>query len=224
MGLNSFAPCMSVTVCLLLRMSTSAKMVGTARGPGGPDRTGPPAIGEAATRSRTVFRGVASREEEARLDAVVLHEMLEEFVSERFPALFVGVEVVRFVNDNEVPRLGGEQPVVPAVAVGAQGVQGGDHLRMGVKEVRARGVQFGEISVQPDVEHFPQAFLPLLDEFRGAEHQQPFHDALRQQRPEDEASLNRFAQAHIVGNQPADRPAAQDAVADPELVRQEGDA
>ena len=43
---------------------------------------------------------IGGRESLTEQEMLGLHELLEEFISERLPAFFVSVEVVRLVNDD----------------------------------------------------------------------------------------------------------------------------
>ncbi len=146
--------------------------------------------------------------------------------------LLLGVEPVGLVDHHQIPRLGGEEAGPPVVLLrllpllggeNAEGFQRGDDLVVRPEEVEPGGVQFGRVRGQADVEHGPHPVLPLLDQRRRAEDEQPADLPPRQERPEDQAGLDRLAQPHVVGHQPPRRPALEDPAADPELVREQLD-
>ena len=60
-----------------------------------------------------------------------------------------------------------EHAGVPAVGVLSQGLQRGNHLRLGVPEVRVLGVGFRPMPEQPDVKHRLETLHPLLNQRSG---------------------------------------------------------
>ena len=58
----------------------------------------------------------------------------------------------------------------------------------------------------------------------GRQNEQPAHTTRRQQRREDEACFDGLAKPHVVRHQPSRGPRFEHPLANPELVRQQGDA
>ena len=139
-------------------------------------------------------------------------------------ALFVHVHVMGFVDEHEIPRLGAEQALPTIALVETQRMCRGDYPVLGIPEVGSFRIGGGNVDRDSDVEHFPQPHLPLFDQTGGRENEQPAHAPRRQQRREDEASFDGLAKPHIVGHQPSGGPRFKHPLANPELVRQQGDA
>ena len=163
-------------------------------------------------------------EKEPRPDHVFLDQFVHQAIPQGGSALLVRIEMMGLVDNEQVPRFGGEKALVSAPVVIPQGLQGSDHLVVGVPEIRFWRVRLGKIPAQADVEHVAQAKLPLFDEGCGTNDQQPFDQALGQQRPKNETGLDGLAEPHVIGNQKLGGPVAQHPVADPELMRQQGNA
>ena len=75
-----------------------------------------------------------------------------------------------------------------------------------------------------DVEHLPQPHLPLFDQAGGRQDKQPAHTPRRQQRREDEAGFDGLAKPNVVRHQPSRGPRLEHPLANPELMRQQGNA
>ena len=167
-----------------------------------------------------MFAAVRSAgEKEEGLEPARILQLFDEAVGERHASGFVHVKVVRFIHNDEVPRIRLQHPVVTARTVLAQRMEGGHDVRIELPKIEAAAILGGLVLGHADVEHAEKAFLPLVDQRSGAENEQPLNQFKVEQPPEDKPSLNGFAEANIIGNYPPNRPLFRDLAADPKLVR-----
>src|SRR5260370_19904660 len=69
-----------------------------------------------------------TREEDARFGFIVFKELLQQLIPECLSSLLVAVQVMGFVNDDQVPALSGQQAVVATIVVVAKRVERGRYL------------------------------------------------------------------------------------------------
>ena len=131
--------------------------------------------------------------------------------------------MVRFVNDNQIPGLGLKQTLVASLVLDSKFLQGRSHLIVRSPEIRSFRIRVAGIDRDANVEHGPQPLIPLFNERRWADDEQPPYGSFGNQRPEHEPGLDGLPQPDVVSDQPAGRPRRQDPSADPQLMRQQRD-
>ena len=133
--------------------------------------------------------------------------------------------MVRLVDDDEVERQVGRRR--RQLLVGEQGLEGDDGVRRaGQRRLRAaqrldavRGEEREE-----GVELVEELGQPLEGEVLGDHHQDPLGEAELPQAREDQARLDRLAEADLVGEDEARQPVGEDAAGGADLVREDVDA
>ena len=126
--------------------------------------------------------------------------------------------MVCFVNDHQIPGLAFEQSLVTPLLLDPQFLQGRSHLVVSSPEIGSLCIRIASVDRHANVEHRPQPLVPLFNEQRRTDDEQPSYRSLCNQRPEHEPRLNGLSQADVVRNQPAGRPRFQDPPANPQLV------
>ena len=151
-------------------------------------------------------------------------QTLHDLKGQRPVALLVHVQVMGFVDEHEIPGLGIEQALPTIAPVETQRMCRGDYPILGIPEIGSFRIDGGNVDRDSDVEHFPQPHLPLFDQAGGRQDEQSAHALRRQQRGEDEARFDGLAKPHVVRHQPSRGPRFEHPLANPELMRQQGDA
>src|SRR5262249_41452808 len=148
----------------------------------------------------------SSCEEEQRVDLTPLLEIRDEAICERFAGFFIDTQMMSFINDDQVPGIGVEEPLACPTTIVTQRVEGCDHHRSGRPEISALRVRLRDVTLEPDVEHVLEAKLPLRDELRRGKDHYSAHSPRGNQGQENKATFDCLAQPHVVGDQPAERP------------------
>ena len=138
-------------------------------------------------------------------------------------AVAVGRQVVRLVEDHEIPRRRFEQPLdarraLERVDAGDEPVVLGEGVRLAVGDV-ALAAEHLEV----EVEDLVQLAVPVVDEARGHDHQRAVQLAAACQFAQDQRRLDRLAEPDLVGDQEAARRRRRDAMRQHDLMRQQID-
>src|ERR1700730_10504537 len=123
--------------------------------------------------------------------------------------------MVRFVNNNQIPGLALKQTLVASLVLDSKFLQGRSHLNVRSPEIRSFPIRVAGIDRDANVEQGPQPLVPLFNERRWADDEQPPYRSFGNQRPKHEPGLNSLPQSDVVSDQPAGRPRGQDSSADP---------
>jgi hypothetical protein len=100
--------------------------------------------------------------------------------------------MVSLVDNDQIPRIGVEEPLPCATTVVSQRVKGCGHHRSGRPEIATHRIRLRDVALEPYVEHVLEAELPLRDEFRRGEDQHSAHAPGCDQRHEDKAAFDRL--------------------------------
>ena len=159
--------------------------------------------------------------EEQQVPAVVAQGLGEAVVlcGPGLPAAARARQVVRLVEDHEVPRGGGEQALHPPRLL--QGVDGADDPRV---PLPGRGAVVAEVAaehVEGEAEAAGQLAAPVLQQPGRRDDQDPGRLAAGDQLADEHAGLDGLAQPDLVGHQQPPRRSAHQVVDQQDLVGQE---
>ena len=107
-----------------------------------------------------------ARKEQERVDLPSLFEVGDQAVCECLAGPLIEAQMMRLVDDHQIPRLGGEEPLARAPLIAAQSVNGCHDLRRCAPEIPAPRIRLGDVALQPDVKHVLEAKLPLRHQLR----------------------------------------------------------
>src|SRR5262245_40893847 len=142
-------------------------------------------------------------------------EFLDQPMCERHAGGFIEVEMVRFIDDDQIPRISLQHSFVAAIPILTQRVEGSDDVRVELPEIQSSRILLWLILGGSDVEHGKQPFLPLLNERRRAQNEQAPDQSELKESPKYQACFDRFSQANVVGYDPARGPLLRDFPANP---------
>jgi hypothetical protein len=117
------------------------------------------------------------REEYQRLELLAIIEFLDQAVGQSHAGSFVKVEVVRLVDNNQIPGLGQQHSLMAPFVIFSECMERSHNLGIEFPEINSASILFRIILNSTNVEHAEKALLPLRYQRSRAENEQAANQA-----------------------------------------------